>query len=566
MARDAVINRPTWWPYQWSVVLPLTGLWSLFALVSGLVWWRWGQTGWPVGSYWWDELALSGAAEAIHRGMVPTVDFWAPFILPLYLKRLAIVAVGHGGAYVLECLVQGLIVLLLFSALVGRKRLPLLVHLTAGIVVLSAVAPFNFGSVTEAKVGTVAFCGAYNRLGGALIGLVLMLPAVRLDGSRDRVLTIWLAIVFLIAILVKVTVFQIAWGLVMAWAVLTKDAAWWRILIGSTLLAVIGLLPLGAFFEWGRGYASALAAMSELRMQLFKERFWGLLGFLHSSHGVELFILLFAALLIVIRGALQKKRWVGLVSWYLLAVAMVCAYMVTNFGDNGLMPAVAALCTVTLLAKKDLSFFAQKNKGHAQYAPLLMQVVSVFCGILILFYGATSVYLTWALVVHEKEVAYIYLPVQATTFSETYVMDERSWSTRSDISIDGVPFSPRNTRSAASYVQGLDEANVYLSQHFPDRSKSVYALDFPSYVFSLMGGYRIPRHTYPWMLYGHEVTIDHHPKAEEIFSDVDIVMISKCSLSRGNKKLLKQIYRLELEAHWTQEASLRCWDIYRSSR
>jgi len=102
----------------------------------------------------------------------------------------------------------------------------------------------------------------------------------------------------------------------------------------------------------------------------------------------------------------------------------------------------------------------------------------------------------------------------------------------------------------------------FLRAHFPDRSKSVYALDFPSFVFSTYGGYRFPRHAYPWMLYGHELSADVHPESGQLLSDVDILMVARCSLSEGNRRMFAAIYRGALQRQWQVIGHVRCWDVY----
>jgi len=172
---------------QGSGAWVLMVLWSGFLFLSAWVWSIWGRDGFPVGTAWWDELALEGAAHAVQQGMVPAVDFWAPFILPIYLKALAQSLAGLSGGYVLECLMQGAVVLLLLTALLGLGRHSVWVYLLGAWAVLQVLLPFNFGSLVQAPPGAVSFAGAYNRLGGALVSLVILHGiSDQGDGVSDR--------------------------------------------------------------------------------------------------------------------------------------------------------------------------------------------------------------------------------------------------------------------------------------------------------------------------------------------------------------------------------------------
>lgn len=540
---------------------PLLCLVCVLAFLAAGCWWRWGATGWPVGSFWWDELALSGAAHAMREGMVPTVDFWAPLILPLYLKMYTENWVGYQSAYVLECLLQGGVVVALFAGLVGRQRLPASAYWVVALLALSVMAPFNIGSTTQAKLGTVVNACSYNRLGGGLIALVAMLPVVRRGSGRDYLLMVWLATVLVIAALLKITVLQISWMLVALWAALSGEKGWWRLLGGATALALATLLPFGSTFDWWQGYAAALAAMSELRASLLAERSQFYLTQV-LDHRFELFVLVFAAFLVAVQSMLLRRSWVGPVVWSLLAGAAMCAYTVTNFGDSGLMPVVSVLWAIPLLLG-DVGGAAQ-DQSLGRYVRLISRVLSgLFLILFVMYLGAILFWASWFdFKNHGRHSVVIDSQVE---FLRNYHFDEADWRDRFNIRVNGGWGNYRRPSVYASYLVGVDEAAVFLSGYETDRRKSVYALDFPAYVFPLVAGYRVPKGTYPWVLYGHEMTIEHHPNPDRLFSDVDILMLPKCSLAAGNRRLLGALYRVWIEQHFEKVASLSCWDVHRKS-
>jgi len=547
--------------YMTPSVSVMLGMIASYVLVAVFFWTSWGQ-GWPVGSFWWDELALAGASEAIHAGMVPTVDYWAPFILPLYLKYWAVILVGHGGAYVAECLMQGAIVLLLFCWLVGRKYQTVYLYLVGYVVVFAAIAPFNLLTVSEALLGYAGFSCAYNRLGGSLIALVLLLVGVRQDGQRDKYLICWLAVVFVLAFLLKVTVLQISWSLILMRGVVSPGQGWLRLLFWASLVAVTILCGMAWLGGGASGYLSALKYLSEVRLSLLWPNIGFLLGLLVFEHRFELAVLLLLGLLAAMRGSLSKIPWLAQLLWFLLACVAVSAYTSSNYGDNGMMPAIGA--TFVLLRNRGLKEPALSIPVQVRRLERLLLALSQgLVGLLVAFYVALICYWTFSLFTHSRQSEAIHVPVRAHHLASNYVIEQGAWSKRPDMVSADLPIDLRSPGVYASYLEGLDEAYIYLDTHVPDRSTKVYALDFPAYVFSLIGGYQVPRNSFPWLLFGHEITMDHHPEAKLLLADVEILLISKCSASGDNRRWLYGIYRVYIEKNFRREGVLSCWDIYR---
>lgn len=548
---------------SWALLVsqPLALIWLGFCLVSTFVVWRWGRTGWPLGSYWWDDLALSGGVQAIRSGLMPTVDFWAPFILPLYLKLFAQNMVGVAAGYAVECLLQGGGVLILLSVLLGRAKHPPSVYFTGIWAVALAMLPFNLGTVAEAQLGSVAYSGSYNRFGGALIALVLMLPVVRRDLTRDPVLVCWLAAVFALAFFIKVTIFQITFTICLAHAVADAQPGWRSLFLKATLLSVVASLLVLQLFDGGVGYLSALRDMSELRVIGMLDRL-DTYRLLLAAHRIELFVLVYVALLVAIRNILLRRVWVGRVSCYLIACGLIVLYTLTNVGDNGLAPAVAAMHGLLFVQRQEDFLDGRTSAVVVKYAHLLRRVT---CCIWVVFgsiYVGLHAYYSLMFLIKGAERGGISIPVATNFFAQNHVVDEQDWIQRTPILNRGDPVDAQSPRPYAAYMVGLDEAVLFLTKTVPDRSRSVYALDFPAYVFSLVEGYRVPRHSYPWLLYGHELTIDLHPAPTALLRDVDVLLVSKCSLAAGNRRFLAKIYRLELEANWRMMAALTCWDVY----
>ena len=494
--------------------------------------------------------------------MVPSADFWAPFILPLYMKHLAQSFAGMGGGYVLECLLQGGLTLCLLTLLLGRRRHGVAVYLLGAMVVAMAMLPFNIGSVVMARSGSLVFAGVYNRLGGALIMLALLVPVVREDRSRDGLLMLWMACLLSLAFLVKVTVFQIVLVLGGGYGLLCKDWRWLRVMLMATVVSVALLAVLLLSTGMWDGYLSALREVSAVRMSLMHERL-DISRETLVNHRLECFVLLFCGLLAAARGHFLRIDWAGLVLWYLLSCVMIILFMLTNFGDNGLFPSVGALfALVSLQSRAGLMARLASSTGR-RYARALKWASEGVLALILVGYVVVNVIWGWSFMQTQQRADLIHFPVSTTFFSNHHLIEREAWESRIPLHVPGVPRNMQSPSTFADYVEGLDEAERFLEEHVPDRGRSVYALDFPSYVFAMAGGYRVPRGTYPWLLFGHELSIDVHPKAEVLLADVDVLMVSKCSLATGNRRYLVRLYRQDIERRWTRLGALRCWDVYR---
>ncbi len=537
---------------------PLVPLWAGFGLLTALAWWRWGQTGLPVGSFWWDDLALAGASEAIRQGLVPTVDFWAPFFASLYLKFAAEQVVGPGRAFLLECVVQGVFVLLMFSWLVAGQRQRWEVYATGFLAVLMASLPFNIGSIAEAQLGSAAFSCGYNRLGGAVITLVALLPAIQLPSKPQR-LAWWLAVLLAFTWLLKITVLQICFALLVFMVAFRMKGLAARQLAQGAGVAFFATLVLGFWVGGWHDYVEVLSALSKVRWQVMQER---LALFQHKTlfeHRLELFAMVLSAGLVAIRGWSLKRPWVVGVLFQLFGLTAVVAFTAFNFGDYALMPAMGFSCTLLVVSSSKSSSERVATGGLERIAALMqMALVGMFWMLMLVYVFVLG---RWGLALAGSAPAQP-VPVHDLFLSKQYEVPAAQWASRPNVAVAGVPTWLKSPASQAAYIEQLAEVLPLLKSQFPDPTTSVYALDFPAFAFSVLAGYRVPRHAHAWLLVGHEITIDAHPPGAQLFSDVDVLMVSKCSLIDSNRGMLAAIYRLEIERNWRKKVGTKCWDVY----
>ena len=497
----------------------------------------------------------------MNAGLKPAVDFWAPFILPLYVKQFSQSLWGGGAGYVLECLLQGGMVLLMLSGILGFRRHPASVYLFGGLIVVMAILPFNIGSFVQARLGDVVYAGVYNRLGGALIMLALMLPVVWNVGEDRFDLCFWVGLLLSLAFFVKVTVFQIVLLSIVSYGFVANERGWWVLILKGVF---VSFLIVGGWLIYSgvaSGYLGSVREVSVMRAENFVEHRDGWLGLI-ALHRFELFVLVFFALLHVCRARVIGGAWLIPVVWYGFVVTLVTLFMLTNYGDNGLFPAMAAMFALSISVPRRPASNGGDLLMHERFDAVVKKSSQALLVLALIAYLALNS--VWLVAFFARLSSSVFAPaaVKSSFFQKSPLLDVNSWRERTPLHVPGVPRNMQSVETFAGYIEGLDEGASILRRHFPERGTSVYALDFPAYVFSLMEGFRVPRGTRPWLLFGHEINVDHHPPAQLLFADVDVLMVSKCSLSGGNRRYLGRIYRLEIEKNWSLVEASRCWDAY----
>ncbi len=540
-------------------------MWVAYSLLCLCCWLHWHDTGLPIGSFWWDELALSGGSEAINQGLLPDRDFWAPFIFPLYLKWFAQHLVGPARSFLLECLLQGGLVLAIFSVMVAGKRQPASIYMVGVAAIVMASLPFNIGSGTQAALGLATYCGAYNRLGGALLTLAFVYPiAVGIPMLRTRWLDIaWVAGVFLVSYFVKITAFQVVATFLVLATLVFSGRQWTVLLMRATVVFLVLLVMFWLLFDMGPGYIKALADISRVRAGFIGKNAGVMISLFFSYHYLELFYFLLMGVLFVLSRSLIGANWGRWIILYLVAGLGVVGYTLTNFGDNGLFPFVGAAC---LLICAPYCSPSTPVTPRETYSRLLRSCMFGVNFLLFAIYMAMNLFWGWSLVREEANSSPMAVPVEIYFFNRNFVVHEADWSSRPKIDVPGASFNVTKAGPYVSYMEGLQEVVAYLELSYPKKSTSVYALDYPAYVLSVVSGYRIPKGTYPWLLYGHELDAEFYPEPTAFLSDVDILLTSKCSLAGGNRRKLLGIYRNHIDSNWMAVHEFKCWTIYRPKR
>ncbi len=543
----------------WLACVPLALAFLVSGLIARLV------DAQPIGQYWWDSLALSGAAEAINQGLVPSIDFWSPMVAPIYLKWLALELGGVGNYYFIEHALMAGLGGAFYVALFWRRLPPWGFWVFLVLTLLIAGLPFNQSSVISSKQGYLNYAASYNRFCDALLLITFLIPAAfssvrRLSGGDLLVV----GLMALVLAYTKVSALQVMLAVLMVWALFLRSRELGlqltQVLVGCVLAAVL----IWALTGIGPGYLQALddvaavkrvTAVMDLPKRLFLtwQRQWFqalvLAGgtawafWLTLRHGPHL---------------LRTWRFLMLAAWYAVCMGGVIMFSSTNHGDVGLMP-LAAFAWSSLYLHRQLR--AEGSVGHGKLrgdrvllilAALL--VVSSFVG-----YGR------WLRHMVQADRTWINMPVENAYFRDNVRVNVEDWARRPTLTRSIKPERTELTASVPSfggYVEAAMPAIRFLEREFPSRMQTVYALDFPSYLFTLTSQFAVPRGTYPWLLYRHELLEASHPAPELLFKHVDIVALNRCSLHVGNRLWMPKLFLPYVRQHYQLMFQSNCWELY----
>lgn len=517
----------------------------------------------PLGQYWWDNLALAGGAVAILDGYTPSVDFFAPMVLPLYIKAASIVFFGYASHYFVECVIQALIVALIFSFLILPSVRRSWAFLLLALLVACAGLPANHSNVITSEPGYLNYAGSYNRFCDALLGIAFLTPLLGVESRRRFVLGESLCIggLLILSFFTKISAFQIIF-VYLCFVPLLQDRGFHP----KTL--VVGILFFFAtlFFVWlvagvGPDYIFELRRVAQMKSgNILSDVVWRLQGILHR-HWFELVAhLLFifgVAIYILMAAVFDRKRLVAFFL-YLMALVATLLFTSTNYGDMGLMPASFACFSLVAVIKdprrpvfRGVREYVVRNARRVLWA--------VFA---LLFLSDILFYQRWVTGFLRSDVSQSHLSASVHTnfFRDNYILRYGG----SDRPLKQIDASGRNIvrhepTDYAQYVSELERAALYLKKAGVSESRSVYALDFPAYIFSLMSGHRIPKGSYPWLLFNHELNQKSHPDPNRLFGDVDVLARSLCSLHAPNRDQLFNVYKGYIREHFEVIGGTECW-------
>lgn len=554
----------------------------------------------PIGYFWWDWIALIGTARAIDQGLTPFSDFWTTFLFPIWEILVAEKLTGLPRAFMALHLVQVAISFALLPVIaLGR-----LSRFEAGTLVIvvwvGCFVPFNNSHVStgwpptmDPYPGLANFNGFYNRFNGALLLLafVASLPPQRRELLSYRQSTVFLAlargvalgVIGLILFLSKMSAFFVfGYCLVARAALCYRRRETYAEVLVAALAIVTCLLAIEVHSELVSNYLQVTNAIAALKKELFIIELKGYrIQAMTQWHGREL--LLIAAIILGLaiqatRVGIRAFRENGIVEtlarvelglpFHLVAFVSACMLnTITNFGDQGLLPAFGALGIV-------LSMLYRRSAKGGAVATIVPRSRFFFwsrylagAGVLYYFWftGASLTALTW----RQATGAYVPLASGVESLDSSFVVDieiARRAATLDPIQIrhalSGHFFQPQYFVALARSYGDLTQL---LRERYGDRELKAVALSFPALLASAIANYQVPAGAYSWLLIGHEIALNAPPPTQKVIGHADIVLVDLCEPHELNRAFLPSMFRKELDASFRLGVSSKCWQIYERS-
>ena len=517
----------------------------------------------------WDSAFLLDGGWRLLAGQRPHVDFYSPLgVVPLGITALGMAvagpcgsALGFGYAIVFPVVT--------FAAWgIARRRLPALAALIFALLVgFTLVATHYPGHPFH----DTTYAAQYNRLGGALLAVLMLQVLIRAQDSTSRTVALVEGVLAgaMLALLLftKITYFGMG---VVALGVGTlaygaRSVAWTGVAGGfaAIVLAVLGYLgfDLGAFWADMRMVAAVQAPDTRL-VALANAVRWnrGALG------------LLLAMIALLARPMRDRAADPGQPGWLFTSAIAAAAMLVglviySTDGISGIPPAftVAALVLAEGFRRRCVtSERLTQETFEPGFKYLLASVLVAYLAGVIIVHGSLSVAYSfgwhWAhtgrlpsgAIVRSETMRDVILPPRA---------DERRLADEEAVIASILKRDPDEPAlSSYQYACWVNDGLGLLRGHV-DAGSRVFVVDWVN-PFSFALEIPSPRGDALYWHAGRVFDDEHFPAAERVFEEVTLVMVPKRALQPASKRTLQRVYGRPLELQFRQIDESRLWVLY----
>lgn len=531
----------------------------------------------PIGTYWWDFLVFDGISEAISQGLLPARDFWSPLLLPAYLFRFANLLDNDGSVYLLLHLLQWVIIFPIALVIVPRRTSTLEFILVMSAVTIFALAPFNYSTWGGETNGNISYNGFYNRFGDLLLILTILF-LIPPKGSRNRADPVAMGIILSMAFVTKMSLFAILAGIVTVH--LVRDRSRYD-RIDLTVLFAPGIVVAGFIHLYlAPDYMSFVLGAGGMRLaELFTMTALRLPDFF-ALHFLEIMAVLMGSVIIAslewthrdVAGPVFSRSS----DLFVLSVLATVAFTLTNYGDLGLLPVSAGFLVYFKVTDREQgrattrgSTGADHVKNHLAgraWRMLMTRQTLLALGIfVVLIYLYNIGFNVYDIGKHQIAGNFVDIGVGNDYVSRRFTVHSwhlRTMSGREDILESKTPINA-DIRDFVFWVHEATRASEFLKSMGIGNDRKVFALTFPTYVFSRLSDFSVPEGTYPWLLVDHNLTVDDRDVSiVSMLDGAEIVMEDKCNLHRASRLALPEIFRDRLQSDFTPIQISPCWDAH----
>ena len=506
------------------------------------------------GSYANDLMIFLDGGHRVLSGQIPNRDFHTPLgALTVLLPALGLWMGGFGGMMPWTTAAFTLIYLP-FLIYVCRSRLPLIYALAFGLYsLLLVIGPVNVGE----QVDFTSFAMFYNRWGYALLSLLFLLAlpsrSERHAAAADGVTATAL---LLLMFYLKVSYFLLGLVFLVALALLTRRRLW-------PILAIAGTAAAIAIIEiFWRGTGAYLADIGTAA-----EASGALRGTLFTLSRIVLLNLMAVIVFLGIIG-IAAVRGVG---WKIL---LLCLYMagagVLLVNQNAQVVGILTLIPAALVAmltpgRSDAVLDSPwpRLSGAVMIAALVIPPAAV--SLVTIGYFAVrsaraptgSPYEARLSGVIAEEGAIDTFKVGPDVHRAAYRTGKPTLEMYNKI---------RNQRfrqvfSQPEFLRTIQDG-VRLLRSDARLSGGVFVFDMGN-PFNALLGRQPPKGVDAWNHNGRTLTETSYRPAQEMFADVQVVMVPKMSSELSTRQVLEKVYGGYLQSHFQQAAASDYWWAYR---
>lgn len=473
-----------------------------------------------------DLLVFLDGGYRITQGQVPNRDYHTALgPVSFYIPAIGYWLTGRAGAVMPVGMVFVLLVMAGPMVHILRTRMRPAIAIPTGVLLILIVAsPNNTGEAMT----DLSFAMFYNRIGWAAIGLLLLMHLrpyepqkwqTALDAASATVLA-------LLMLFTKASFGLVALAFLLLTLIQPVQRRWAAL---SLLIILVGAGLIELVWRGGMQHFADLALAADVSGSRSLMTY---LRILLDNRG-EFLVFAFVVLL-----ALWRTRSVPDFLFYGFCAATGLMLISQNFQIRGVVTllAGAAVAAETLMRHPRLKPAGSPDRIAAA-APLMLAVILLP----LTFTSASALGLHTALALAKS--------------GEAFDLPHSQGLRLVRLANEG------DFRFMRTYLASLREGAEVLSS-LDDPPRQVFVLDFASPFASMM---RIPAPSgdSAWMHSGRNFNADHHPLAEEMFANVDIVMQPLEPVSRGTSELLVEIYDDYLKQNYDQVRTTAKWRVLR---
>ncbi len=502
--------------------------------------------------------------DGIYRvlvGDIPNFDFISG-LGPLNFIGPASLAFLSDDPYTLF-LVFNLLVLFLFlsvGAYLSQTRLPRLPGICFQFYLAALVAaPVPMGFTGS----NVTFAMYYNRIGWGGVMLLALLFISKPDPGRwtHKIEGFFVGIALAFLLYIKITYFLIAVVLIIFLAVYRK-------LHRTSLLYSLGvLLVVGIVFELAYPGLNRSYLRDILDMAIVGNNFFGSLRQALKFNVISMLIPL--ALLIILMPTLDfkiKNSGKKVLSFYFLLLGSSLFILSTNSEVISLPLMFCAALIATALFSRSVSDWKFEKHSHRAVAILLILGLLPWVAETIERQGAMERFFRIGLA--ENYEMTVPDQMKKMLISEGALGGLDRAGIDGSIQVSFVEFrhlqkiSARQeifqTQYAYTVAQGVKSMREVFSRH---GSGSLYNLDF-SNPFSHLLEAPTAKGTYLWHHDERNISLEHYMPAQEIFANVDYVMIPRFPMVEKTANLLSKIYGTYINTNYSRVLKTKFWEVW----